>query len=864
MIYRFGPFELDAGAAHLVGPDGLLAVRPMSLKLLQVLLDAAPDVVSHEELLDRVWRRQEVSPGVVSQSVRELRKALGDPAQSAVYIETRHRLGYRFMAPVERCTREQTVAPDAPPAAPVATDTTAPAAVQRHQFGRWSWLAMAAALIVMAVMWWPQGAGTPEPAFLPIDVGRSGRPAEPEARAWFDRGVEALRERRFDLARELLGKAQAREPSAPATLATLAALHAEHGEMQRAQGLSAAALAAGAALARPERLRLEALDAALHYRWEVAVDNYHAAFQLDPGDSNVGMSLFRAQLAAGRSADAARTLDFLTALPEARLDPAQIDLARARLAGLGGSQSERLDAAEQAERNGKDPRTRLEAQMEAIAALTLMGQHERARSLIAAAAVALAADAWPAGAQRLAMLQGSLARETSAFDAAIAHYQTAAHAADALGDARGAAAARREAAYALVLAGKAPEAVAEVTALLPEQQARGDLRELAGSLNVLSVAQQRVGDQDAARTSGERALSLYLETGDVAGEAAARNNLGMLFGRLGRSSDAEAQLEQALPAFRNSGNRRGAAVALSNLAILYGAAGRSEAAREANETALAEFRAVDARLDVARLQFNLGIQDRRGGKLDAAQKRLSEALAGFQALGAADFEFACRASLGELLLLRADLSGAAAVLDYAERSEQIAPQRLAALHSAEGRRHLYQGAFDRAQQRFQSALELRQQAGLAAWVRISELDLTELGARSGDLIAAELKARSLRRDLLDAGEGADAARAGLLLAAILSASDQREAALRLLDELEPTVRSDVLLGLQLDLVRAHARPADRRPALLDVAARAREVGFERLALQAELLHGGQSAERAAMALRERGLQSMAGSLVLPL
>ena len=102
MRYRFGLFQLDIRTATLSGPDGDTALRPMTLRLLQTLIEHAPNLCSNEQLLDQVWGRQAVSVGVVAHSVRELRLALGDSAQAPGYIETRPRLGYRFMAPVER------------------------------------------------------------------------------------------------------------------------------------------------------------------------------------------------------------------------------------------------------------------------------------------------------------------------------------------------------------------------------------------------------------------------------------------------------------------------------------------------------------------------------------------------------------------------------------------------------------------------------------------------------------------------------------------------------------------------------------------------------------------------------------------
>ncbi len=67
-----------------------------------MLLQRAPALVSREELLDAVWGRQAISANTVSQTILELRRALGDSAAEGGLIETRHRVGYRIVPVVSR------------------------------------------------------------------------------------------------------------------------------------------------------------------------------------------------------------------------------------------------------------------------------------------------------------------------------------------------------------------------------------------------------------------------------------------------------------------------------------------------------------------------------------------------------------------------------------------------------------------------------------------------------------------------------------------------------------------------------------------------------------------------------------------
>ena len=58
-------------------------------------------VVSKQELLERVWKDTYVSDTSLAEAISLVRQVLGDDAQQQVYIQTLPRRGYRFVAPVE-------------------------------------------------------------------------------------------------------------------------------------------------------------------------------------------------------------------------------------------------------------------------------------------------------------------------------------------------------------------------------------------------------------------------------------------------------------------------------------------------------------------------------------------------------------------------------------------------------------------------------------------------------------------------------------------------------------------------------------------------------------------------------------------
>ena len=99
-VLRFGPFLLEEANQRLTKGARTLSLAPKSLAVLVHLSRRAGRLVTKDELLSSVWPDVHVGDAVLKTSVREIRKALADPARSPVFIETVHRRGYRFIAPV--------------------------------------------------------------------------------------------------------------------------------------------------------------------------------------------------------------------------------------------------------------------------------------------------------------------------------------------------------------------------------------------------------------------------------------------------------------------------------------------------------------------------------------------------------------------------------------------------------------------------------------------------------------------------------------------------------------------------------------------------------------------------------------------
>jgi DNA-binding winged helix-turn-helix (wHTH) protein len=97
-IIFFPPFLLDIRNGRLQRGPRVIAVRPKSLEVLHYLASRGGELVTKNEILDRVWSDTHVTEVVLKVCISELRRALRDRAQRPKYLETVHRRGYRFIA----------------------------------------------------------------------------------------------------------------------------------------------------------------------------------------------------------------------------------------------------------------------------------------------------------------------------------------------------------------------------------------------------------------------------------------------------------------------------------------------------------------------------------------------------------------------------------------------------------------------------------------------------------------------------------------------------------------------------------------------------------------------------------------------
>jgi cholera toxin transcriptional activator len=108
-LFRFGMFELDSVTGEL-RKDGKARprIRDQALQILIMLLEKSDDVVSRDELRERLWPADtfvDFDHGL-NTAINQVRTALGDSAANPKFIQTLPRRGYRFIGPVQIVARE--------------------------------------------------------------------------------------------------------------------------------------------------------------------------------------------------------------------------------------------------------------------------------------------------------------------------------------------------------------------------------------------------------------------------------------------------------------------------------------------------------------------------------------------------------------------------------------------------------------------------------------------------------------------------------------------------------------------------------------------------------------------------------------
>jgi Tol biopolymer transport system component/DNA-binding winged helix-turn-helix (wHTH) protein len=170
---RFGIFELDLRAGELRKGGRKIRLQEQPLQILAMLLASPGEVVTREEIRQKLWSNDTTVEfdHSINAAIKRLRDALGDSAERPRFVETLPRRGYRFIAAVE--SSDTSTAPAPPPSA-----VSAPAATrtERRVPAALSASAASAVLLALAAAIWIGLAHTTTraPASSPITVPLTG------------------------------------------------------------------------------------------------------------------------------------------------------------------------------------------------------------------------------------------------------------------------------------------------------------------------------------------------------------------------------------------------------------------------------------------------------------------------------------------------------------------------------------------------------------------------------------------------------------------------------------------------------------------------------------------------------------------
>ena len=111
---RFGSFELYLRSRELQNGATRIRLQEQPFEILLMMLERPGDVVTRDELRDRLWPQGTFVDfeHSLNAAVKRLRSALGDEADNPRFVETLPRRGYRFIGTL---TQEPTPQPSAPP-----------------------------------------------------------------------------------------------------------------------------------------------------------------------------------------------------------------------------------------------------------------------------------------------------------------------------------------------------------------------------------------------------------------------------------------------------------------------------------------------------------------------------------------------------------------------------------------------------------------------------------------------------------------------------------------------------------------------------------------------------------------------------
>lgn len=696
-VYRFDGCELDPAERRLLVAGAAVTLTPKVFETLVLLVERAGHVVSKDELLRTLWPRGFVDESNLTKHIWLIRKALGE--RDPPWIETVPKLGYRFVAAVERFDAgadSAVVAQQSPPAPVIAPalKSSAPVAPPVRGTPRaWIAVAMLAACAAAWIAWRVQvgfsGVDTTVEG-TSIAIAGFGNLSKNPKDAWLDEALDqmlaseiAIGGRVHAVPDELVRTARAELPAPLAGGYARRSLATLHKRLGADYVLSGGYLIAGAGDTPQLRIDLTLQDArsgaplanivrsgdvgglnalvssaGTELRDRLGMKPIDALVQrkianLQPPSEDVARRVGFALDALHRN-DPARARDELLGAIEQAPDyaPAYSYLARAWSA-LGYAQKA-IAASRQARANARGLPDEQALQIEEQA---LQDEHDWTGAIAAAnKLVASRPDNPEYRFQLVALLTsaGKTAEAQAAYDRLYAERNVIAN------DAR----LELAAAHLPRTSDADAQMIAHAERALAIARERDDAGSAAEAGMLVGIARWHRGDRDGSTQALLRARSDYARIGNPHGEAWADQNLGNALSDTDPQRAREAY-QRALVTYEDIGDRAGEAAIHSNLSRLLWSSGDSGGAQGAVRSALALQReTADTRGQAWSLAALATIQMDQAAS-DEVAAEYHEALALDEAMDDRTHRAFVLAQTADLQRQRGDLASAAASCDAA-------------------------------------------------------------------------------------------------------------------------------------------------------------------------------------------------------
>ena len=151
--FEFGPFRLDV-AEHVLSETGrAIPLKPKVFETLVLLVRNSGHLMTKQDLMSALWPETVVDETNLTKNIWLIRRALGEREDSAAYIETVPRVGYRFVGAIRRVEADGPEPLRAAAPMSVAAEAPTPRPPPRSRVRTWTVLGAVLLLAIAGGLW---------------------------------------------------------------------------------------------------------------------------------------------------------------------------------------------------------------------------------------------------------------------------------------------------------------------------------------------------------------------------------------------------------------------------------------------------------------------------------------------------------------------------------------------------------------------------------------------------------------------------------------------------------------------------------------------------------------------------------------